>query len=85
MHWKLLAIAITYPTHSIVARTDLSIQRNRRNGRKQAVHLERARAVQKIDYPNNEWAGRKQKKILSWNGAKIIQMDEKLNVLEIPN
>lgn len=33
----------------------------KRNGRKQALHLERARAVQKIDYPNNEWAGRKPK------------------------
>ncbi|MGL5254000.1 MAG: hypothetical protein ACRC9L_03165 [Brevinema sp.] len=27
----------------------------KRNGRKRAVHLERARAVQKIDSPNGEW------------------------------
>ena len=35
--------------------TDLHIERNKRNGRKQAVHLERARAVQNIDYPKGEW------------------------------
>lgn len=36
----------------------------KRNGRKQAVHLERARAVQNIDYPGGEWRegnGRKSK------------------------
>jgi hypothetical protein len=27
----------------------------KRNGRKQAVHLQRARAVQDIDYPNGDW------------------------------
>lgn len=35
--------------------TALYIERNKRNGRKQAVHLERARAVQSIDYPKGEW------------------------------
>lgn len=35
--------------------TDVRIERNKRNYRKQKQHLERARAVQKIDYPNNEW------------------------------
>ena len=35
--------------------TDVRIKRNKRNYRKQEQHLERARAVQKIDYPNNEW------------------------------
>lgn len=46
---------ITYPINTIVNRTGIPIQKNKRNGRKQAVHLERARAVQKIDYPNGEW------------------------------
>ena len=27
----------------------------KRNGRKQEIHLERARAVQNIDYPDGEW------------------------------
>jgi hypothetical protein len=31
----------------------------KRNGRKQADHLRRARAVQNIDYPDGEWRGRK--------------------------
>lgn len=35
--------------------TDIRIERNKRNGRKQIQHLERMRAVQAIDYPNGEW------------------------------
>jgi hypothetical protein len=38
--------------------TDIRIERNKRNGRKQEEHLKRARAVQNVDYPNHEWAGR---------------------------
>lgn len=33
----------------------ISIPPNKRNGRRQKLHLERARAVQAIDYPNGEW------------------------------
>lgn len=39
--------------------TKVEIKANKRNGRTRAAHLARARAVQKIDYPNNEWAGRR--------------------------
>lgn len=35
--------------------TEIRIERNRRNGRKQSDHLRRARAVQEIDYPDGEW------------------------------
>lgn len=35
--------------------TAIRIERNKRNYRKQTVHLNRARAVQKLDYPNGEW------------------------------
>lgn len=35
--------------------TDVHIERNKRNGRKRLNHLERARAVQMIDYPDGEW------------------------------
>ncbi len=35
--------------------TDIRIERNKRNYRPQKQHLERARAVQNIDYPNGEW------------------------------
>lgn len=37
-----------YPIHTIVNRTGLEIKRNKRNGRKQRVHLEVARATQSI-------------------------------------
>lgn len=46
---------ITYPIDTIVVRTGIAIEKNKRNGRNQVVHLERARAVQNIDYPNGEW------------------------------
>lgn len=46
---------ITYPIDTIVNRTGIPIEKNKRNGRKQKIHLERARAVQEIDYPNGEW------------------------------
>lgn len=50
---------VTYPREVIAIRSKIPIvPQIRRNGRKQAAHLERARAVQKIDYPNHEWAGR---------------------------
>ena len=46
---------ITFPIDSITTLTDIRIEKNKRNYRKQSVHLERARAVQNIDYPNGEW------------------------------
>ena len=51
--------------------TALRIERNKRNGRTQAAHLQRARAVQNVDYPNGEWRdgnGRpsKQQIVLEW-------------------
>lgn len=46
---------ITYPINTIVNRTGIAIEKNKRNGRKQRLHLERARAVQEIDYPDGEW------------------------------
>jgi len=39
---------ITYPINSIVALTDIPIQKNKRNFRSQNVHLMGARAIQKI-------------------------------------
>ena len=35
--------------------TAVRIEKNKRNGRKQAQHLARARAVQVLDYPEGEW------------------------------
>ena len=50
---------VTMPINSIVHFSGIAIEKNKRNHRDQKTHLARARAVQKIDYPNNEWAGRK--------------------------
>nr|CRY97521.1 hypothetical protein [uncultured prokaryote] len=48
-------------TEFISKKTGITLTPNKRNGRKREQHLERARAVQKIDYPNYEWAGRPDK------------------------
>ena len=40
---------ITYPIDTIAARTGIPIQKNKRNGRKQVVHLMGARAIQEIN------------------------------------
>lgn len=55
---------ITYPRNSADFKAAIRIFPNRRNRRKQAEHLQRARAVQAIDYPSGEWRkgnGRKSK------------------------
>lgn len=51
----------TMPINSIVHFSGIAIQKNKRNGRKQAEHLKRARAVQNVDYPNGEWRCKKSK------------------------
>lgn len=56
---------ITYPRNSVEYKSGIRIKVNKRNGRKQADHLKRARAVQAVDYPDGEWRegnGRKPKK-----------------------
>lgn len=73
----------TYPIDTIVKRTGLPIEKNKRNGRKQEQHLAGARAIQEINdkYNGTNWRdgnGRKQKKdiVQIWksehpNGKKI--------------
>lgn len=46
---------ITYPIHTIVSRTGISIEKNKRNYRKQEQHLKIMSAIRDIDYPNGEW------------------------------
>ena len=56
---------ITYPIDTIVARTDIKIEKNKRNGRKQAEHLAVMRAIQSVVNPNwrdnSPHSGRKSK------------------------
>lgn len=61
----------TFPIDDIIKISGIPIRKNKRNGRKQSVHLERARAVRDIDYPNGTWRygnGRKSKReiVLNW-------------------
>lgn len=51
--------------------TEIRINKNKRNGREQNVHLRRIRLLQQADYPNGEWRnikGRKeeQQKVYEW-------------------
>jgi hypothetical protein len=70
-----------YSIDKIVYRTGIQIKKNKRNGRKQNLHLKGARAIQEINDPTGEWrkgAGRKPKgdMVAYWrdrhpNGTKI--------------
>lgn len=59
---------VTFPRNDIAKLSGLSMPVNKRNGRTQEEHLRRARAVQLIDYPDFEWAGRPsaQEKVREW-------------------
>ena len=64
---------VTYPIKAISVRTGIPIEKNKRNGRKQEVHLAAARAVQKVlnEASGNNWRennGRKPKKdiVIEW-------------------
>lgn len=43
----------------ILQMTNIDIGKTKRNGRTQKKHLERARAVQNVDYPNGEWRNKR--------------------------
>ena len=42
----------------IAKKTGIPLTPNKRNRRKQVVHLQRARALRDIDYPDNSWINR---------------------------
>lgn len=44
-----------YPLKKIIKRSGIEIERNKRNGRKQEVHLGRVRALQQYDDPEGNW------------------------------
>lgn len=50
---------VTFPRHDIAKLTDIDIPANKRNGRKQEVHLARARIVQEFDDPDGDWRNKK--------------------------
>ena len=46
---------ITYPIDTIVNRTGIPIEKNKRNGRKQAVHMKIMSSTRDILYPDGAW------------------------------
>lgn len=72
---------ITYPIHTIVTRTGIPIEKNKRNGRKQLQHIQIMNAIRDIDHPNGSWrneagAPTKRELVQEWrkqnpNGKKI--------------
>lgn len=46
---------ITFPIEDIAKITGIPIPKNKRNGRKQELHLRGARAIQEINDPDGEW------------------------------
>lgn len=66
---------ITYPIDTIVNRTGIPIEKNKRNGRKQEQHIKIMNAIRDIEHPNGEWRnkeGRPDKK-------KIVEEWQKAN------
>lgn len=49
----------TFPIRDIEKISAISISRNKRNGRRQEIHLARARAVQMVDDPDGKWRNMK--------------------------
>ena len=69
---------LTYPRNSIEYHAGFEIPKNKRNKRKQAVHLGRARAVQNFDDPEGSWrnkngrpkgTGTKAQQVYEWREA----------------
>lgn len=50
---------ITFPIDTISDLTQIRIDKNKRNGRKQEEHLARIRKLQEFDFPNGEWRNKK--------------------------
>lgn len=65
---------MTYPIHTIVERTAIPIQRNKRNGRRQIVHMATMRAIQGVIDPEGTWRNKdgrptKKEQVQEWRAA----------------
>lgn len=63
----------TFPLKDIEVISAIPIERNKRNGRKQKVHLARARAVQMVDDPEGKWRNKNGRPIGSGTKEDIIK------------
>lgn len=65
----------TWPIHTIEETTAIRIERNRRNGRKQADHLKRARFSRDLDHENwREGNGRKKGSVILSGSSRCAQI-----------
>lgn len=69
---------ITFPIDTITELTQIRIDKNKRNGRKQEEHLRRMRAVLEIDYPDGKWRNTKGRPKGS-KQAKMVEEWKKAN------
>lgn len=65
---------ITYPIKTIEERTDIKIERNKRNGRKQEQHIKIMNAIRDIEHPDGTWRNKegrpdKEKIVEEWRNA----------------
>jgi len=65
---------ITYPIKTIEERTDIKIERNKRNGRRQEQHIKIMNAIRDIEHPDGTWRNKdgrpdKAKIVKDWRNA----------------
>lgn len=70
---------VTFPRKDIEKITGIRIDANKRNFRKQEEHLLRARTVQKIDFPNEEWRNKDGRPKGSGTKEEIVKEYKKNN------
>lgn len=65
---------MTYPIDTIVERTAIPIQKNKRNGRPQVIHMATMRAIQGVIDPDGAWRNKdgrptKKEQVQKWRAA----------------
>lgn len=63
---------ITYPIHAIEARTGIQIPKNKRNGRKQKIHMGLISTMRDFLHPNGEWRNKEGRPKGSGTKAQLI-------------
>lgn len=64
---------VTYSRREAERVSAIAMPASKRNGRKQAEHLERARLVQTLDYPNGAWRNKEGRPKGSGEKSKIVE------------
>lgn len=64
---------ITYPIDTIVNRTGITIEKNKRNGRKQEQHIKIMNAIRDIEHPDGEWRNKEGRPKGSSQQKKLVE------------